>query len=172
MQPSETQDMNKWGSHLPALISCIVHSEGPVLEFGVGHFSTPQLHALCMALGRQIYSVDHSEDWMEGFTKLQNLLHDFSHGNYSKFLDAHEASGTEFGVAFIDHSDTVENRLEHFKRLSLISEFVVVHDFWHDNLTAIYPLLVQGNYHICKWYEPPTLVFSSTKQIPEEVLSL
>jgi hypothetical protein len=37
----------KWGSHLPSLAACLASSRGPVIELGVGHFSTPFLHAYC-----------------------------------------------------------------------------------------------------------------------------
>ena len=46
----EMETAVKWQSHLPALLACIAVTHGPVLELGVGHFSTPHLHALCGAL--------------------------------------------------------------------------------------------------------------------------
>jgi len=40
------------GTHLPALLACVSRTAGGVIELGVGHFSTPILHAVCEAAGR------------------------------------------------------------------------------------------------------------------------
>lgn len=53
------------GSHLVPLAAALVATEGPVLEVGVGDWSTPFLARYCAAAGRELVSVEGSPDWAE-----------------------------------------------------------------------------------------------------------
>ena len=37
--------MNPFATHIPALLACLEHTSGPVLELGSGWFSTPIVSA-------------------------------------------------------------------------------------------------------------------------------
>lgn len=154
----------QWQSHLPALLACIAVADGPVLELGVGHFSTPHLHALCGALKRLLVSVESDGEWRAEFiTKYGN---GFNHAFRSEVLDT---GSVRWGVAFIDHSPGGANRAAAFKALIDVSEFVVVHDAQKnaENFQHIEPMLARLNWHLCDSYFPHTLVCSKTRQIPE-----
>lgn len=156
----------KYQSHLPALLACIISSHGPVIELGVGHFSTPHLHALCGAFRRDLISCEEDPDWFVAFrSKYESEGHFFYNVRESWTLD-------RYGVAFIDHSPGGENRASAFRSAIRKADLVVVHDYWQDNEEAIAPLLTGITHHVCKDYEPPTLVASMVFPIPPVLLNM
>lgn len=155
-----------WASHLPALLACVGSTHGPVLELGVGHFSTPILHALCGALGRRLVSVEADAAWADQFEKLRGPMHDIIvNPEYDDVL--REVVAWHWGVAFVDESPGGERRAKSVRALLPVCEFVVVHDYWRENREAIAPLLVGAMQFVTASYEPPTLVASLTREIPE-----
>lgn len=50
------------GSHVPVLLACLQKTDGPILEFGVGCWSTP-LVGLFAAAGRYARSVETNVSW-------------------------------------------------------------------------------------------------------------
>ena len=67
MQPDCSYNALAWGSHLAPLIGAVASSKGPVIEIGIGHFSTPILHGLCKALHRNLVSLEQDVKWFEMF---------------------------------------------------------------------------------------------------------
>lgn len=185
-----TQEMSvavQYQSHLPALLACIAVTDGPVLELGVGHFSTPHLHALCLATKRNLVSVEQNKEWHVEFKKYDHIetrhSHRFSHavmfGEYIEVLTRSSISYiAPWSVAFIDGSPGGKARADLFKHLLPLSEFVVVHDAQKDaeNFQAIEPMLaglLEGvHWHLCTGYFPHTLVCSKTRIIPEVLLGM
>lgn len=160
----EMEVATKYQSHLPALLACIVSTSGTVLELGVGHFSTPQLHALCGALGRRVISVESDSEWREHFrSRYEGITHWFKRDI---------SMPGRWSVAFIDHSPGGENRAKAFKELIEFSDYVVVHDYHDENEEAIGPLLSGLKWHVCKSIFPPTLAASRTKDIPGVLLGM
>lgn len=158
----------QWQSHLPALLACIAVTDGAVLELGVGHFSTPHLHALCGALGRVLESVEADAEWYNEFVKYHTGTHRVLRSDGSLPF----ANG--WGVAFIDHSPGGANRAQAFQHMIVRAEFVVVHDAQKDaeNFHHIEPMLVGVNWHLLTGYFPHTLVCSRTRKIPEVLLTM
>ena len=170
--PTEMQVATQWGSHLPALLACIAVTEGPVLELGVGHFSTPQLHALCGAMGRNLYSIESDAEWRKEFRAKYEGRPNFGEHIFSESLPPEFVF--DFAVAFIDHSPGGANRAAAFKALIHVSDYVVMHDAQKDaeNFQAVEPMLAGLNWHLCTGYFPHTLIASKTRQIPEVLLSM
>lgn len=164
--PPDMQAATQWQSHLPALLACIAVTDGPVLELGVGHFSTPHLHAICGALNRMLISVEPDDVWREEFSRYTSGLHNFMASytglNVPGFI-------WHFGVSLVDHSPGGANRAAAFKAFIELSDFVVVHDAQKDaeNFQHIEPMLAGLNWHLCTGYFPHTLCASKTRQIPE-----
>lgn len=155
-------DALAWGSHLSPLLACVCATRGPVLELGIGHFSTPILHAVCENLGRRLVSVEDNEEWFSAFTK-------YSKGSHVVVLKDYDAIATEnWGVVFIDNSPGGIRRKTDFVRFIKSSDYVVVHDYELDNKEAIQPILDGGkiNYVVYDEYRPPTLVASMNMSIP------
>lgn len=169
--PDNTYDALAWGSHLPALLGCLGATGGRVIELGVGHFSTPALHAFCGAGRRDLVSVESNLDWFKRFgEKYQTAFHRFSFGEYEDVMV--NANFTTWSVALIDNSPGGDRRRLDFARLFPISDFVIVHDFHNENEEAIRPLLNGLKYWVCAEYQPPTLVASAFRDIPESILCL
>lgn len=160
----DTYDACAWGSHLPALLACLADTVGPVLEIGVGHFSTPALHAFCVAAHRNLVSVETDSEWLRTFRG------DMANG-YHKFTESLLPS-TGWSVVFIDDSPGGEHRANQFKDYIDKSIFVVVHDYHRENEESIKHLLEGVRYHVTTTYQPPTLVASKVREIPKSILCL
>lgn len=169
MIPQEMRLATQWGSHLPPLLACIAQSTGPILEIGVGHFSTPHLHALCESLDRDLLSVEPDPEWMAQFRSIYHTRrHYFSTTIPTTFSQ-------RFGAALIDHSPGGENRANAFRALLPHCDFIVMHDAQKDaeNFKAVEPLLINLHHWIlCTRYFPHTLVASATKELPSVIFDL
>ncbi len=162
-----TYDPLAWGSHLPALLACIAATEGPVLELGIGHFSTPILHAVCGAAGRLLVSIEKETKWLCQFERFRTVGHLFRSDIPPDYF------GQRWSVALIDDSPGGDNRAAHFLALKHWADYIVVHDYHRENEEAIGPLLKEIPFHmITTAYQPPTLVTSLTKSIPGGLLLL
>lgn len=159
-----------WCSFMPALVACVAATKGPVLELGMGHFSTPVLHALCGSLGRQLMSFEKNDEWRGLFTRYNTKLHEI----YGDIDNGMLFTGLmNIGVVFIDDSPGGENRKKHFVDFIDISDYVIAHDYEKDNEEAIGPLLVKVPFkYVTRTYQPPTLIASMTREIPKSVLCL
>jgi hypothetical protein len=67
------------GTHQPALHAAFIASRGPVVEFGMGYFSTPMLHELSEASGRRLFSLDTDAAWVDRFRWMTSKLHRVIH---------------------------------------------------------------------------------------------
>lgn len=156
-----------WGSHMPALLAALGATHYGVLEIGVGHFSTPHLHFLCAAMNRRLLSVEQARDWHDEFATLYSTnLHSFRHGEYMDVLPG-LVRILPWSVVFIDHSPGGKARSDVFELFIDHAEFVVVHDYHLENEDAIKPLLTKTPHKISNRYQPPTLLASRKRILPE-----
>ena len=113
------------GSHLPALIKAVAASEGAILEFGVGMFSTPFLHFACHDQKRKLISFEGDWDYYKWYHLFEN--------DYHKVIQVKDGDwqGLELpehcGVAFIDHLPNSRRRFD-IMRVANIADYIVVHD--------------------------------------------
>ncbi len=163
-------DACAWGSHLPALLGCLADTVGPVLELGIGHFSTPALHAYCVQAGRPLHSVEQDEKWFREFSKYEHKSHAFYLCEYDKALQMF--TDHFWSVVLIDNSPGGKRRLDDFKAYLPKSTFVVVHDYHLENAEAIKPLLSPIQHHVTRSYQPPTLIASELRKIPQSILCM
>lgn len=159
----------KYGSHMPALLACVALIRGPVLELGVGHFSTPQLHAICGATNRLLVSAESNPEWREEF----ELKYGGSPSHV--FVSQWTPKPRErWAVALIDHSPGGANRAAAFKALIDVCDYVVMHDAQKDaeNFEHVAPMLDGLHWHLCTGYFPHTLVASRTHKVPLVLLGM
>lgn len=159
-------DACAWGSHLPALMACIAATTGDVLEVGIGHFSTPILHGAC--LGRKLVSVEDNKEWFDRFSIPygRGFEHHFINADYDSIMP--RLAEDKWSVVFLDHSPGGDRRRKDFVRMIGSSDFVVVHDFHGENSDAIAPHLSDVKHFVLYGeYNPPTLVASKTRTIPD-----
>lgn len=121
--------VDAWATHLPILLEVFKRSDGRVLELGCGYYSTPQLHYLCEANGRELVSLDSKVDWVEKFVQYRTSWHtiecwtdlDTYHWNNCYWLDQ------KWGMAFVDNAPG-ESRASNIIKLKDNTHHIVVHD--------------------------------------------
>lgn len=100
------------GSHQRLLIAAAVRTRGPILELGVGWYSTPILHELAKAQGRKLVTIDNNNDWLKQFKNFECSIHrlilvgwwgeaDYACSSYDREADC-------WGTVFIDQGQPIE----------------------------------------------------------------
>lgn len=154
-----------WSSWLPAVGFALARSAGPVLELGVGHFSTPFLHEYCRGASRELWSVESDDNWRTHFDALYSShWHRFGYPTHDSIPKEYTKT-MQWGLVFIDSSPGGRDRANLFGGHIRISDFVVVHDYHRENEDAIRPLLSGVSHRVFSDYDPPTLLASTTKDV-------
>lgn len=112
------------GSHVPILAAAVMRAAGPVLECGMGWWSTPMLHLMCKGVKRLV-SYETDLTWMKTFEHLRSEEHLIRHVEDWKAETAIDS--VPWAVAFVDNAPG-ESRVEIVKRLRAYACFIVVHD--------------------------------------------
>lgn len=165
MNPNEEA---QWSSHLPALMSCLAITNGPVCEVGMGNFSTPLLHAVCSSQKRKLVSFEDDVGWMARFIKYASPEHEII---LSGMRDPYKMS-RRWSVVFIDQSRNFWTRADSFKEFIDNTDYICCHDYHRENEDEMRDLIQGMNYHVTRHQEPPTLVVSRTLPIPSGLLDL
>ncbi len=114
-----------YGTHLPALMRCMERTTGPVLELGMGIYSTPFLHYACQNAGRHLTSYETDAKWAGFFTRYgyESDLHSI------RIVADWDAAEIErpWDVALVDH-DPSGRRIVDIKRLAPHARYIVAHD--------------------------------------------
>jgi hypothetical protein len=124
-------EVNQWASHMPSILAACGGTDGPILEAGCGYNSTPHLHALCMARGRPLFTLDGNAEWLARFLHLENKHHVVRHVASWPTLNLDDIcatglNGWQFDVAFVDHDCVPRGPLVGLLRGR--ARFVVMHD--------------------------------------------
>lgn len=90
------------GSHVPFLAAAVARTTGPVLELGMGFWSTPLLHYLCR--GRRLVSVDREKEWADRFGRYQSPTHEIHVIREYEDTLAVSLAEPKWGVIFLDCS--------------------------------------------------------------------
>jgi len=149
-----------YATHMAALITAVVNTNGPVLELGCGDFSTPLLHAICGVSGRYLLSAESNLQWMSLFCDLVTEKHDFL---LVKDVDDWNNIGQDrhWSVVFVDHAPG-KRRVVDIRRLRNNAEIFVIHDT-EDSYYGYEPLLSSFKYkHVYKRYSITTTVVSDS----------
>lgn len=122
-----------YGTHRNLLFRALEATTGPVIEFGMGHESTPYLHVYCEAKERTLHSIETDFEWFKKFKHLESYHHFLTFViNFDDPLAQQIITGFDrWGVVFIDHNPG-ERRKTEVKRLADKTDIMVIHDT-HDN---------------------------------------
>lgn len=145
---AEVKFKPQFGSHLPLLLAAYALSEGPVLELGLGYFSTPVLHWLCARDGRELVSYDSNPEFYKTFRHFRTEKHAL------ELAPDWAAAPLEqdWGLVLVDHHPA-QRRKEEIKRLANCARLLVVHDAEghndkHYRYSEVWPLFrFQYYYH-------------------------
>lgn len=127
-----------WGSHLPILTKIVRMTDGPVLEMGMGIFSTPFLHWMCFPK-RKLVSYENDPGFFEFLKQYQQDFHDVHFVEDWDKIDIKK----DWDVVFIDHKPS-RRRIIDIKKLATRCQFMLIHDtqrnFKFCNYKEIWPL--------------------------------
>lgn len=123
--------MDIYGTHLPALMAAVERTNGPIVEFGCGYYSTLVLHEFCRQSKRRLVSAETDMEWLNKFINLRDdySWHEFYHvTDWDVFQrDIIRTSSVLWGVAFVDHKPG-ERRAVDIQLLRQHARLIVVHD--------------------------------------------
>jgi len=132
----------KWASHMPVTAKIMEISEGPVLELGIGAFSTPLLHMLCFNEDRKLVSYEQDLNYYTMHANFNTKDHKINLVGKDDWDDI-RIEETPWGVVFVDHG--ADRRSIEARRVADIARFVILHDsdpkndkYYH--YPEIYPL--------------------------------
>jgi hypothetical protein len=115
---------------MKVLIKILNLSEGPVLELGIGPFSTPLLHMLCEG-ERKLFSYENDLYYFERHLGFVSEFHKIFFVENNKW-DEIDIDNTKWGMVFIDHGPGVRRSIDAI-RLSNKAQFVIIHDSDSEN---------------------------------------
>lgn len=148
-----------FGSHLPVLMRCILLTDGPVLEMGMGMASSITMHWMCADKRRELVSYENNPLYFRFAKKYER---DSFHKVYCVTdWDAAEIE-RPWDVALIDHAP-IERRIVDVRRLANFAKYIVIHDSEGRNSFTHY----QEIFPLFKWqynyddYFPKTSVLSN-----------
>ena len=121
-----------FGTHMPILAAAVLDAgPGPILEYGVGFYSTPLLHLFAHEQGRELLSLESDAAWADRFGGLRDERHKIiAPPSWEASEAIVDAAAKDWAVVFIDHGPN-ERRLVDARRLANRAEYVVMHD-WDD----------------------------------------
>jgi len=140
----------KYGSHLPVLSKLVESTTGPILELGIGVYSTPYLHWACFPTKRKLESYESNEGWIRYFRDCRS---DFHEVNFIDNWDKLEINKF-WDIAFIDHTPDFRRSVE-TKRLANNAKYLILHDT-EPEFDALYKY--SEIYHLFKYRFDYTLV--------------
>lgn len=120
------------GSHVPWLGLLVSRTKGPAVEFGIGDYSTPLLHAMVAMQRRQLFSYETDFDWFQQYREMESDYHHLELIQ-SWAPDRFNVCGY-WDLAFVDCSPGVDDRQDVSPRVDLIkrlkgkSKFIAAHD--------------------------------------------
>lgn len=110
------------GSHIPWLALAIAKTSGPIIECGMGDYSSVLCHV--MAKDRQLTSYETDEHWMRKYAFLASPTHTLKHvTNWGLEI---EALG-HIGLGFVDNSPG-EERIQVVAALKGKCDVIMAHD--------------------------------------------
>lgn len=150
----------RYCSHYPVLVRLLLETNGPVLEAGMGAFSSPVMHWLCFDQGRDLVSLDSNEEYV-------NLNRRFASKNHEvQLIDSWDDYNfdREWDVVFVDNEKDM--RAPIIRKVSDKANYIIVHDseeqeYYHYN--EVFPLF-QFRYDYTKAL-PYTSVLSNKRDL-------
>jgi hypothetical protein len=155
----------RYASHLPVLMQAVRRTSGDVLELGMGIFSTPVLHWMCVGDERRLVSYDN-DPWAVKWAKGYKYERDGHEIHYVKSWDEAEIE-EEWDVVLVDHSPS-ERRVVEIRRLADLAKHIVIHDsngryrryYHYDTIFHLFKSQLNFDY-----VEPSTTVLSNLVEL-------
>lgn len=121
---------NCFQTHQPVIIAALNHvmKGKPVLELGSGMGSTPLLHVICEAQGRNLFTIDHDEEWLSKYREdLGAGFHRYRRLEFEEMLTDPELISQEWGLVFCDQGNW-QSRTDTMIFYRDKADFLILHD--------------------------------------------
>lgn len=109
---------------MPILARIVDMSDGPILELGMGIYSTPLLDLMCHEKKRTLVSYDDDPAW---FKENQEWESDYHKVHLISNYDEADIENTHWSVVLVDHKPAIR-RLTEIKRLAWHANYILIHD--------------------------------------------
>src|SRR4051812_37753763 len=120
--------MDQVATHQRLLVGAALRTTGPILELGVGWYSTPLLHEIAEATGRTVLTADNNPAWLRQFEGLRTLNHQFELvGWWGEFYETQATDSDRWGLVFVDHAQPIEREYA-VRALLHHADVFVLHD--------------------------------------------
>lgn len=138
---------NDWDSHRVLLWHGLNATSGNVVEMGMGHGSTPQLHQYCLSNHRKLWSYDNHKEWVGNFKQMHSYGHEVIHvEDWDSVFEFHTKHSEMPDIVFIDHSPG-ERRKFDVELFAQKAKIVIVHDSepkgWNASNYMVRPIFKQ-----------------------------
>lgn len=145
-------EMDLVASHQRSLLAAMMRTQGPILELGVGWYSTTLIHEVAQAQKRLALTLDNNAHWLAQFKALESDLHYLElvewWGDVLKHTDR---ISRHWGVCFVDNGQPAER--EYLARsLRTMVDVFVFHDteeghaYGYDRLLGLKPARQRGDH--------------------------
>lgn len=97
--------VDPYSTHLPMLYRALQATEGSVVEFGSGPFSTPLLHNTVCSVSRRLITIEEDGRFVAKLANMADEFHEIYHAPTKGVMDKliSELSKDRYGVVFVDH---------------------------------------------------------------------
>ncbi len=102
------EPMDQVATHQRLLIGAALRTKGPILELGVGWYSTPLLHEVAATQNRRLYTIDNNPYWLAQFKDLEDDHHFLWPVGWWGELLSILRPDVRFGLVFVDHGQPCE----------------------------------------------------------------
>jgi hypothetical protein len=145
-----------WASHLPALFSCLLATNGAVLEVGAGEWSTPLLRKFCEVAGRLFGTIEEDEEWARKTGSLYVPL--------SRMTGHLKQSASQpWSVVFLDHNG--HRRAADALLFVDSAEYIVIHDYPAPDIFDALELSRWKHAIVNKAARPHTLILTQSDEL-------
>jgi hypothetical protein len=118
------EEMDLVSSHQRSLVCAAMRTTGPILELGVGWYSTPILHEIAVAQQRRLWTYDNNKHWLAQFKNLESEFHALTCLGWWGELSV---PPFRFGLCFVDQGQPIEREYAIRKLINSVDVFVM-HD--------------------------------------------
>jgi hypothetical protein len=115
---------------MPILARVMDVSAGPVLELGMGIYSTPLLDIMCHETKRKLVSYDSDPKWYDQNKEWKSEYHTVNfipNDDWDWCYLDHRYINTHWSVVFTDEKPA-KNRIKSIKHFANKANFIVIHD--------------------------------------------
>jgi hypothetical protein len=140
------------GSFLPWLIAAAAATDGPILELGAGHFSTPWLASYAAETKREVWTYEYDSVWAEAARRI----------NPNVAEKPSEIPDRQWSVVLVDCEGWTRRAFVY--KLRARTEVFVIHDSQDPWVPE--DVLASFQYRVDSEDEPRTSVVSDSSDIP------